>query len=123
MAVDFGGQDITAVSGADLTGKRFYAVMFRQTGMVGLALAGRPCLGILQNEPADDGKIARVRISGVSKVMLSDPVDEGVELAANAYGMMVRARAGDYVVAIAIEHATLSCEIIRAILVNYQKNA
>ena len=123
MAVDFGGQDITAVSGADLTGKRFYAVTLESSGKLALAdSAGEKCLGIVQNAPAGDGKIARVRINGVSKVVVAGAVEEGAELSATTAGKLTTASAGHYIVAVALEPSSSDGDIIRAMLVNYQKN-
>lgn len=124
MAVDFGGQDITAVSGTDLTGKRFYAVTLETSGKLALAnAAGEKCLGVIQNAPSGDGKIGRVRINGVSKVIVASAVEEGVELSATTAGKLTTASAGQYIVAIALEPSSTDGDIIRAMVVNYQKNA
>ena len=124
MAVDFGGQDITAVSGADLTGKRFYAVTLETSGKLALAdSAGEKCLGVLQNVPSGDGKIGRVRINGVTKAVVNGAVEEGAELSAAATGKLTTASAGHYIVAVALEPSAADGDIIRAMVVNYQKNA
>lgn len=124
MAVDFGGQDITAVSGADLTGKRFYTVTLETNGKLALAnTAGERCLGIIQNAPSGDGKIGRVRINGVSKVIVAGAVEEGAELSATTAGKLTTASAGHYIVALALEPSGGDGDIIRAMVVNYQKNA
>jgi hypothetical protein len=124
MAVDFGGQDITTVAGADLTGKRFYAVTMETSGKIALAnSAGERCIGVLQNAPSADGKLARVRIGGVSKVLVAAAIEEGVELSATTAGKFSTASAGHYVMAIALEPSAADGDIIRALCVNYQKNA
>ena len=49
MAVDFGGQDITVTSSADLSAKQFYATTMETSGKIALAdSAGEQCLGVLQ---------------------------------------------------------------------------
>ena len=124
MAVDFGGQDITVTSSADLSEKQFYAVTLETSGKIALAdSAGEKCLGILQNKPSADGKIGRVRINGVSKVVVSTSVEEGAELSAMAAGKLTPALAGHYVLAMALEPSSADGDIIRALVVNYQKNA
>ncbi len=123
MAVDFGGQDITVTSGADMTGKRFHAVKMQTNGTVALASsAGEVCVGALQNSPSASGKIARVRINGVSKVVVGAAVEEGAELSANTSARYVTASAGDYVHAVALEPSSADGDIIRAMVTNYQKN-
>lgn len=124
MAVDFGGQDITVTSGADLSDEQFYAVTLETSGKIALAdSAGEKCLGILQNKPSADGKIGRVRINGVSKVVVSTSVEEGAELSATTSGKLTTASAGHYTLAVALEPSSADGDIIRAMLVNYQKNA
>lgn len=124
MAVDFGGQDITTVAGADLSAKRFYAVTMETSGKIALAnSAGERCIGVLQNIPSADGKLARVRVNGVSKVVVAAAIEEGVELSATAAGKFSTASAGHYVMALALEPSAADGDIIRALVVNYQKNA
>jgi len=123
MAVDFGGQDISVLSGGDLTGKRFYAVKMQTDGTIAVAgSAGERCIGVIQNAPSASGKVGRVRIGGVSKVVVSGAVEEGIELSATQTGKLTTASAGHYVVAVALEPAGADGDIIRTILVNYQKN-
>ncbi|HOT37501.1 MAG TPA: DUF2190 family protein [Candidatus Latescibacteria bacterium] len=124
MAVDFGGQDITTVSGADLSAKRFYAVTMETTGKIALAnSAGERCIGVLQNAPSADGKLARVRVGGVSKVVVAAAINPGVELSATTAGKFSTATAGHYVMGIALEASGADGDIIRVLLTNYQKNA
>ena len=123
MAVDFGGQDITVTSSADLSTKQFYATTMETSGKIALAdSAGEKCLGILQNKPSADGKIGRVRINGVSKVVVSSAVEEGAELSATSSGKLSTANSGDYVHAIALGPSSMDGDIVRALVVMYQKN-
>jgi hypothetical protein len=123
MAVDFGGQDITVTSGADLSAKQFYATTMETSGKIALANSvGEKCVGILQNKPSADGKIGRVRINGVSKVVVSSAVEEGAELSAASSGKLTTASAAHYILAIALEPSSADGDIIRVMLVNYQKN-
>jgi hypothetical protein len=124
MAVDFGGQDITVTAGADLTGKRYHAVKMQTNGTVVLAgVDGEQCVGVVQNAPTGAGKTGRLRINGVSKVVAGAAVEEGAELSANTSGRFVTASAGQYVHAVALEPADADGDIVRAMVVNYQKNA
>lgn len=123
MAVDFGGQDITVTSGADLTDKQFHVVKMQTTGTIALAsVAGEQCIGAIQNEPSASGSVGRVRINGVGKVVVGAAVEEGAELATNTSGRLVTASSGDYVHGIALEPASANGDIIRAMVVNYQMN-
>ena len=123
MAVDFGGQDITVTSSADLSAKQFYATTMETSGKIALAdSAGEQCLGVLQNKTSADGKIGRVRINGVSKVVVSTAVEEGAELSATTSGKLTTASAGHYILAVALEPSSADGDIVRAMMVNYQKN-
>ncbi len=124
MAVDFGGNDISVIAGEALTDKQYYAVTQESDGKVDLGdSSGELVLGIVQSSGTiADGDVCRVRISGVSKVVISGAVEEGAELATGAAGKLAAATDGDYVCAIALEPSSADGDVVRARLVTYQKN-
>ena len=121
MAVDFGGQDITVTSGADFTDKQFHGVKMQTNGTTCLAGRGEHCVGWLQNEPSASGSVGRVRINGVGKVVVGAAIEEGDELSMDASARAVVAIPGDYVHGVALEPANGDGDIIRAVVVMYQK--
>ena len=85
---------------------------------------GELCIGVLQSGGTiTDGDVCRVRVDGVSKVVVSAAVNEGAELAVDTSGRLTTASAGDYVAAIALEAAAEAGDVVRAKLVTYQKNS
>lgn len=76
-----GSVDLLIPAGADLSALRFYPVKLNGSGaLVAATTAGEQPLGILQNAPAN-GAIGRVRISGVSRVILGDTLTQGMKIA------------------------------------------
>ena len=124
MAVTYAGTDISAVAGESLTGKQYHALTQETDGKVDLGdSAGELCLGVLQSGgTVGDGDVCRVRVEGISKVVVSTAVDEGAELSVGTDGRLGPASAGDYVAALALEAASAGDDVIRAKLVTYQKN-
>ena len=122
MAVDFCGQDITAISAEDMTGKRFQPVSLDERGsIITPPVEGSACIGILQNEPCGEGKIGRVRINGVSKVVVGRNAPAGTEMSVAPNGRALwAAKLGDHVIAILIEPTTDEIRIVRALVVHYR---
>lgn len=79
-----GSVDLLILAGADLSSLRHYPVKLNGSGAaVAATTAGEQPLGILQNAPAN-GAIARVRISGISRIVLGDTLTQGMKIAVEA---------------------------------------
>jgi len=79
-----GSVDLLVLAGASLTALRHYPVKLDGSGaVVAATTAGEQPLGILQNAPAS-GAVARVRISGISRVILGDTLTQGMKIAVEA---------------------------------------
>lgn len=76
-----GSVDLLLLAGADLSALRHYPVKLNGSGAaVAATTAGEQPLGILQNAPAN-GAVARVRISGISRIVLGDTLTQGMKIA------------------------------------------
>ena len=82
-----GSVDLLVPAGADLSALRHHPVKLSGAGgsvaVVAATVAGEQPLGILQNAPAN-GAVARVRISGISLIVLGDTLTQGMKIAVEA---------------------------------------
>lgn len=78
-----GSVDLLIPAGADLSARRHHPVKLSSNAVVAATVAGEQPLGILQNAPAS-GAIARVRISGISRIVLGDTLTQGMKIAVKA---------------------------------------
>lgn len=82
-----GSVDLLILAGADLSSLRHYPVKLDgssgSVAVVAATVAGEQPLGILQNAPAN-GAVARVRISGISRIVLGDTLTLGMKIAVEA---------------------------------------
>lgn len=93
----------TFIAGADLTGKRYYAVKIDTDGEIVLAGDGESAVGILMTE-GTAGQAVRVMLSGIAYAILGAAVvNAGTNLAVDAQGKLVTAGAGDAVIAYTLE--------------------
>jgi hypothetical protein len=100
---DQGIIDISAPASGDLSASQFLAVTLDGNNEVAVAGANAKALGILQNKPSAQGETARVRIQGVSKAIVSEPVTLMQKLTSTAAGKLeVTDAAGEELVARAL---------------------
>lgn len=92
----------SAMAGADLSAKRYYAVKLNSSGLIILAGAGENALGILQDKP-ESGKVGKVMCLGKSPAVYGASVTAGNSLTPDASGKLVPATGSDAIVAIAAE--------------------
>ncbi len=86
----------TYVAAADLSAKQYFSVILDSSGQVAAHTSSvTPPLGILQNEP-ESGENARVCLSGVTKMILGETVDENDMVSPSATGSAVAAATGSY---------------------------
>lgn len=92
---------------ADLSAKQFLAVRLNGVNKLALCGAGDSSVGILQNKPTlAPQQQGDVITHGISKAFAGAAFTDGEQLAADAAGKLVRATAGDTVIAVALEDAS-----------------
>jgi hypothetical protein len=113
--VDRPTQNLTLITAADFTSKRFYACKVDSAGKAALAGAGNNAIGIMQNDPIL-GEAGTVMVLGVSHAVLGGGVTAGQNLTPDAQGRLVVAGGSDAVCAIALETGTTN-EVKRVCLI------
>lgn len=108
-------QNLTLITAADFTAKRFYACKVDSAGKAALAGAGENAIGIMQNDPIL-GEAGCVMCLGVSHAVLGGGVTAGQNLTPDAQGRLVVAGGGNAVCAIALESGTTN-EVKRVCLI------
>lgn len=118
MASDQGGKDITRIAGADLSAKQYHFVLQASDGEIdAVASAGGVATGVLQDNPNAQGKAARVRVNGSTKLKVGGTVAAGAKLQSDASGQGITAASADHVLAQAQE-AGVDGDIIEALLIS-----
>lgn len=115
------------LAGADLSTHQFKFVQFELTAGVGrvqlAATAGQRVLGVLQDKPSAAGTPALVAGRGISKVVAGGPCLAGEYLATTNAGLAVTTSVtGSQRVAQALETATVSGQVIAALIRNFGPN-
>lgn len=103
MAFSDGMNTVTLVAGQDLSAKQFYFVSVSADGKIDPTGDGASADGVLQNDPAADGRAAEVAIGGIVKVMCGGVVTRGGNVASDASGTAVDAATGDVILGKALE--------------------
>lgn len=110
------GIDITRVADADLSGSQYRVVRYTSTGCDLPSGVTNVPLGVLQNAPTA-GQLARIRISGGSKIEAHGPFSAGDALSiAATTGRVDTAATTHYPVARALEAATAQGEIVACLV-------
>ena len=119
MAIELNtGGDIAFAAGADLSAKRNLIVKLHSTAMqVVVAGAGELSLGVLLNNPAEAGREATVRTTGIAKVAAGAAVTLGADVAADAAGKCVAATSGDFPIGIAMSAVSNADEVLSVLLI------
>jgi len=117
MSQAAGVLDLTFKAGAALTNSQYHYVKLDGAGgVVACGVAKELSIGILQNTPAD-GKAARVRLLGTSKLVMGGACSENALLTPDANGHGILANANkDFVGAIALEISGGVDEIIEVLI-------
>lgn len=79
MAYEIPGRMITLVAGADLSADQFKLVTLANDGQIDVTgnTSTNDVTGVLQNKPSAAGYAASVMMSGVSKVIAGETINEG----------------------------------------------
>jgi hypothetical protein len=92
---DMGAIDVSVPASGDLSSDQFKAITLDGSGEAVLAGANAKVLGILQNIPAAQGEVARVRVQGISKAIVSETVAFGKFLTPTSAGILEVVDAAD----------------------------
>lgn len=116
---------IVAPAAAKLEACAGKAVKFDENGKVVLAsVAGEAVMGIVVLATAtviEAGEDVDIQIKEIGKAVAGAEIKAGAELAVNASGALVTATEGQFVVATALEEATVAGQIINVQITKYQK--
>lgn len=107
MAYEIPVQTTSLITGADLSGKQFYAVKINSSGNAVLAGAGEVAVGILQDTPVS-GQVCNVMVLGETKAIYGGNVTAGAKLASDANGKLVAVTSTESVVGIAKQSGALN---------------
>ncbi len=120
MAYDGEGQDITLPAAADLSGKQYRSMSVDANGRVNiLATVGGTAIGILQNKPSAVDVPARVRIGGLSKMVVNAAVGDGILMTNNIEGFGVAAgTAGAFCIAQTLRSVGGSADIVDVVVMH-----
>lgn len=105
MAYGNSGNDVSLVTGADLSTHQYKMVRFGATDLQ-LCGAGLKAHGILQDKPAS-GVVGCVRKGGISQVVCGGNVSKGAEFTSDSAGRAVTATSGDEINGVALEAGTV----------------
>lgn len=128
MRIQHVGQDTPLEAGADLSTHQFKFVIGAvaaaggQQARVALSGLNGRTLGVLQDKPSAAGLVARVRVSGRTKLVVdgTTPIAVGNPLKSNATGQGILAATDkDKVGALALEASIAAGDIIEALVVCY----
>ena len=120
MSQSVGVLDITFPASGDLSSKQYCFVTLDSNGQVAACGANGKAIGILQNKPNAQGKAARVRVLGTSKLKVNGACSRGNFLTSTAAGLgEVADAAGEFCGAIALEAATAQNDIIEVLIVHF----
>lgn len=116
---------ISLEASGDLSSNQYTFVDVNSSGQVAVvSTAGAKAVGVLQDKPAAQGRVASIGINNVTKVKVGAAVTAGVELVSDTSGRAIAHSAADqFVQGTALESATAADQIIRMIFHPYQASA
>jgi hypothetical protein len=98
--------DISLEAAADLQDNQYHFAVVDGDGKAALAGDGDAAIGVLQNKPGeatdDAGEAASVRVYGISKVVASELIEPGDEVASALGGSAKVAGVGDRVLGVCL---------------------
>jgi len=96
MSFDQGNfNDFSLPAAADLSAKQYRFITIDSSGNAAVSTRGALSCGVLQDNPAAATRAARIRPSGLSKVVTGGSVTAGQALVADANGAAVNASSAD----------------------------
>lgn len=107
MATEIALRTISKEAAADLSATPYRFVTINASGQVAIAGAGAKADGVLQNDPAAQGRAAAVAIGGQTKIVLGGTVAAGAQVASDATGRAVTAATGNHILGTCTEGGTV----------------
>jgi len=101
-AYEIVGQDIPLKAATDLSEKQWYILRISDDDTVNTGNTTSYPIGILQDNPAAEGRGANVRISGLSKCVAGEEITAGNPIASDSSGKGVVATSDSYMIGIAL---------------------
>ncbi len=125
MSKQAGVLDLTFKAGSTLLAKQYYIVKVAGTstpeGVVLTSARTDVAIGVLQNEPLEQGGAAVVRLIGTTKVIIGTPIAEGNFVTMDSSGRAYLADADkDFVIGIALEAGATAGDIIEMLLTHFK---
>lgn len=111
---------IVGKASAEITGGSFLAAKFDVNGGIVLAGAGENAIGILLADTPEDvavGDNVTAQIKDIGLWKVGAAVNPGDELTSDSNGKAVKAVAGNFITAVALEKATAADQIIKVQIV------
>jgi hypothetical protein len=112
MATEQKGQEITLTAGQSLASYQNRFVTVAGDGKLDPAGDGADADGVLQDNPAADGRAAAVCIGGVVKVECGNSTTLGGYVASDSVGRAVDAVSGDYKLGKFLEAGTKAGDVV-----------
>lgn len=115
MEAAMGGKNImqSVPAGSDLSAKQYYLVTINSSGELALTGDAGYASGVLQNEPAAQGRAGAIVTQGETRVIAGGAFNAGELLGSNSAGKAVNAATNDAVIGQALEAATADGDIVR----------
>ncbi len=106
---------IACIAGEKLENKELTAVVFDDGKLIANVTAGANVIGLLSAEDdcIDEGNAATVQIKDIGMWKVGEAVEDGDELTSNDKGLAVKATAGSFITAIALDRAEEANAAIR----------
>ena len=97
MATESTLQSVTYQAGSDLSANQYHFVTMADDNQVDATGDGGLAVGVQQNDPAAAGRACVVAITGRSKVVYGDTIDEDDIVSSDSTGRAVPSASGDYI--------------------------
>lgn len=97
----------------NLSTKQYYLVTINSSGELAVTGDGAFASGVLQNEPAAQGRAGAIVTHGETRVSAGAAFNAGVLLASDTNGQAVDAASNDAVIGQALEAATAQNDVVR----------
>lgn len=112
---------ISLEAAADLSLLQFRFMELSSGQVQAVSGAGGNSVGVLQNDPAAQGRAAEVAFGGIVKVEAGATVTQDADVQSDAVGRAIDASTGDRVLGVALDAGAIG-ELIRVLLVSNHLN-
>jgi hypothetical protein len=110
-------KSISLEASSDLSSSQYLFVDANSDGEAAVvSSAGAKAIGVLQNNPAAQGRAATVAVQGVVKVVAGAAIAKGAEIASSAAGKAATATSSQIVLGISMTDTTADSQIVSVLL-------